>query len=149
MKEQPTGKASIKGDATDWKRLRALSDKTIRIAVEGDAEARPTDVDLEASEDRNAPSEADGHYPVGYGPARLAATTKGLSDADQRRVADVHGSTEVITPDGHCIADHYSVSPVQTLESARKQLLPPSSIIFSRAGSIAGDPALTRRRTSR
>jgi uncharacterized protein (DUF4415 family) len=46
MKEQPTGKASAKGGATDWKRLRALSDRSIRTAVKADPEARPTDVDF-------------------------------------------------------------------------------------------------------
>ena len=46
MKEQPIGKASLKGVATDWKRLRALSDKGIASAVKADPEARPTDVDF-------------------------------------------------------------------------------------------------------
>ena len=46
MKEQLTGKASVKGVATDWKRLRALSDKGIASAVQADPEARPTDVDF-------------------------------------------------------------------------------------------------------
>ena len=50
MKEQPTGKAwskgGAKGGATDWERLRALSDKDIRRAVKADPEARPTDVDF-------------------------------------------------------------------------------------------------------
>jgi len=46
MKERPTGKASAKGGATDWKRLRALSDKAIRNAVKADPQARPTDVDF-------------------------------------------------------------------------------------------------------
>ena len=43
MKEQPTGKAAAKGGTTDWKRLRALSDKNIRSALKADPEARPTD----------------------------------------------------------------------------------------------------------
>jgi len=50
MKEQPTGKVSAKRgaktSATDWKRLRALSDKSIRSAVKADPEARPTDVNF-------------------------------------------------------------------------------------------------------
>ena len=46
MKEQLTGKASVKGLATDWKRLRAMSDKGIASAVKADPEARPTDVDF-------------------------------------------------------------------------------------------------------
>ena len=46
MKEQPTGKASTKGGATDWKRLRALSGKGIRSALEADPEVRPTDTDF-------------------------------------------------------------------------------------------------------
>ncbi len=46
MKKQPTDKASAKGGATDWERLRALSDKSIRSAIKADPEARPTDVDF-------------------------------------------------------------------------------------------------------
>ena len=46
MKEKPTGKISAKGCATDWKRLRALSDKDIRVAVNADPAARPTDVNF-------------------------------------------------------------------------------------------------------
>ncbi|MEO8132303.1 MAG: BrnA antitoxin family protein [Bryobacteraceae bacterium] len=46
MKEQPTGKASAKVGATDWKRLSALSDRGIRSAVKADTEARPTDVNF-------------------------------------------------------------------------------------------------------
>ena len=46
MKEQPTGKASTKGGATDWKRLRTLSGKGIRSALEADPEVRPTDTDF-------------------------------------------------------------------------------------------------------
>lgn len=46
MKEKPTGKRNAKGGATDWKRLRASSDKDIRAAVTADPEARPTDVNF-------------------------------------------------------------------------------------------------------
>ena len=46
MKEKHTGKTSSKGGATDWDRLRALSDRTIRAAVKADPEARPTDVNF-------------------------------------------------------------------------------------------------------
>lgn len=46
MKEKLTGKRSAKKGATDWKRLRALSDKDIRAAVKTDPDARPTDVDF-------------------------------------------------------------------------------------------------------
>ncbi len=46
MKEQHSGKASAKGGATDWNRLRSLSDKDIRGAIEADPEARPTDVNF-------------------------------------------------------------------------------------------------------
>ena len=46
MKERPTGKASAKSGATNWERLRALSDKDIRSALESDPEVRPTDVDF-------------------------------------------------------------------------------------------------------
>ena len=43
MKAQHTGRVSVSGSATDWKRLRALSDKDIRSGIESDPEARPTD----------------------------------------------------------------------------------------------------------
>ena len=46
MNEKPTGKASSKTSAktlTNWKRLRSLSDREIRNAIEKDPEARPTD----------------------------------------------------------------------------------------------------------
>jgi uncharacterized protein (DUF4415 family) len=46
MKKQRTGKASAKHSATEWKRLRALSDEAIRSAVKADPEARPTDADF-------------------------------------------------------------------------------------------------------
>ena len=46
MKEKPTGKNAAKDGATDWKRLRALSDRDIRAAVKTDPAARPTDVDF-------------------------------------------------------------------------------------------------------
>jgi uncharacterized protein (DUF4415 family) len=46
MKERPTGKASAKVGATDWKRLRALRDKDIRSAIKADPEARPTDANF-------------------------------------------------------------------------------------------------------
>ena len=43
MKEQPTGRASARRGATDWKRVRSLSDKAIEDAVKADPGARPTD----------------------------------------------------------------------------------------------------------
>ena len=46
MNGKLTGKASSKTSAkirTDWKRLRSLSDREIRNAIEKDAEAHPTD----------------------------------------------------------------------------------------------------------
>jgi uncharacterized protein (DUF4415 family) len=46
MNAKPIGKASSKASArtvTDWKRLRSLSDREIRNAIEKDPEARPTD----------------------------------------------------------------------------------------------------------
>jgi uncharacterized protein (DUF4415 family) len=46
MKEKRTGKVSAKVGATDWDRLRALSDKDIRGAVKADPDARPTDADF-------------------------------------------------------------------------------------------------------
>lgn len=97
MKEKPTGKRSAKEGATDWKRLRALSDKDIRAAVKTDPEARPTDVDFwkqakivlpQAKQTVTIRLDADLL-------ARLAAAAERLSDADQRRAANLHGSTEV------------------------------------------------------
>ncbi len=46
MNEKPTGKASPKTSAktpTNWRRLRSLSDREVRNAIEKDPEARPTD----------------------------------------------------------------------------------------------------------
>jgi uncharacterized protein (DUF4415 family) len=46
MNRKRTGKRSSKASAetgTDWKRLRSLSDREIRNAIEKDPEARPTD----------------------------------------------------------------------------------------------------------
>jgi uncharacterized protein (DUF4415 family) len=46
MNDKPTGKASARTSAktiTDWNRLRSLSDREIRSAIEKDSEARPTD----------------------------------------------------------------------------------------------------------
>jgi hypothetical protein len=40
------GKASVKGGATDWKRLRSASDKAIRIGLDADPDVRPTDIDF-------------------------------------------------------------------------------------------------------
>ena len=45
MQEKPTGRVSIK-DATDWKRLRSLTDKDIRRAIRVDPEAHPTDTNF-------------------------------------------------------------------------------------------------------
>ena len=42
MNGKLTGKASTK-TGTDWKRVRALSDRAIRNAIEKDPEAHPTD----------------------------------------------------------------------------------------------------------
>jgi uncharacterized protein (DUF4415 family) len=42
MNGKPTGKASAK-TGTNWKRLRSLSGREIRNAVEKDPEVRPTD----------------------------------------------------------------------------------------------------------
>jgi hypothetical protein len=46
MKEKHTGKATAKSGATDWNRLRTLSEKDIRAAVEADPEARSTDANF-------------------------------------------------------------------------------------------------------
>lgn len=46
MKEKPTGKTSVKGDTTDWERLRSLDDKNIKDAVKDDPEVRPTNKDF-------------------------------------------------------------------------------------------------------
>ena len=45
MREKRTGKTSARA-ASDWKRLRSLSDRQIRRGIETDSEARPTDVDF-------------------------------------------------------------------------------------------------------
>lgn len=45
MKEKRTGKTSVK-ERTDWKRLRSLSGRQIRSAIESDPEARPTDAEF-------------------------------------------------------------------------------------------------------
>ena len=45
MKEKRTGKTAVK-ERTDWKRLRSLSDRQIRSAIESDPEARPTDAEF-------------------------------------------------------------------------------------------------------
>ena len=45
MKEKRTGKSSAKS-GSDWKRIRSLSDRQIRHAVELDAEVRPTDAEF-------------------------------------------------------------------------------------------------------
>jgi uncharacterized protein (DUF4415 family) len=42
MNEKLTGKVSAK-NRTDWKRVRSLSDREIRSAIEKDPEVRPTD----------------------------------------------------------------------------------------------------------
>jgi uncharacterized protein (DUF4415 family) len=48
MKEKLTGKASRKsgGTATDWQRLRDMSDKEIRSGMRADPEAHATDVEF-------------------------------------------------------------------------------------------------------
>ena len=46
MKERHTINTSAKGAATDWERLRSLSGKDIRSAIEADPEARPTSVNF-------------------------------------------------------------------------------------------------------
>jgi uncharacterized protein (DUF4415 family) len=46
MKGQTPGKASSKGDKTDWRRLASLSDKEIKSAIEADPEAHPTDANF-------------------------------------------------------------------------------------------------------
>jgi uncharacterized protein (DUF4415 family) len=45
MKEKRIGKTSVK-ERTDWNRLRSLSDRQIRRAIESDREARPTDAEF-------------------------------------------------------------------------------------------------------
>ena len=45
MKEKRIGKPLVE-EGTDWKRLRSLSDRRIRHAIENDPEARPTDVEF-------------------------------------------------------------------------------------------------------
>ena len=45
MKEKRTGKSSVE-EGSDWKRVRSLSDRQIRSAIDGDPEARPTDAEF-------------------------------------------------------------------------------------------------------
>ena len=45
MKEKPIGRASAK-PATDWKRVRSITDREIRRAIAVDPEARPTDAEF-------------------------------------------------------------------------------------------------------
>ncbi len=45
MKEKRTGISSAK-EGSDWRRVRALTDRQIRRAIETDPEARPTDRDF-------------------------------------------------------------------------------------------------------
>jgi uncharacterized protein (DUF4415 family) len=45
MKEKRTGIASAK-EGSNWKRLRALTDRQIRRAIEADPDAQPTDVNF-------------------------------------------------------------------------------------------------------
>lgn len=45
MKEKGTGKPLVK-ERSDWKRLRSLSGRQIRRAIESDPEARPTDAEF-------------------------------------------------------------------------------------------------------
>ena len=45
MKEKRTGTSSAK-NGSDWKRVRSLSDRQIRRAIQSDPEARPTDAEF-------------------------------------------------------------------------------------------------------
>ena len=45
MREKRTGRTSAKA-GSDWERLRSLTDRQIRQAIETDPEARPTDADF-------------------------------------------------------------------------------------------------------
>jgi len=45
MKGKRTGKTSP-SESTDWKRLRSLSDRQIRRALENDPDVRPTDAEF-------------------------------------------------------------------------------------------------------
>lgn len=45
MKQQHAGKTSAKG-GTDWKRLRSLTDREIKSAIDADPEAHATDVNF-------------------------------------------------------------------------------------------------------
>jgi uncharacterized protein (DUF4415 family) len=46
MSDAPTGKTSAAEPATDWERLRHMSDADIHAAVESDPEINPTDEDF-------------------------------------------------------------------------------------------------------
>jgi hypothetical protein len=56
MKDEPTGKASTNELATDWERLRHMSDADIHAAVASDPDIIPTDEDF-------------------WGPAKVVLTT--------------------------------------------------------------------------
>jgi uncharacterized protein (DUF4415 family) len=45
MKEKRTGNTSSE-ERTDWRRLRSLSDRQIRRAIESDPDAQPTDAEF-------------------------------------------------------------------------------------------------------
>jgi len=45
MRGKRTGKTSGKG-RSDWKRVRSLTDRQVRRAIEADREARPTDAEF-------------------------------------------------------------------------------------------------------
>ena len=91
MKEKPTGKTSDQGRTADWKRLQALSDTDIRSVARTDPEARPTGVDFWKQSKIVLPR-AKPTVTI-----RLAAATERLSDANHRRTAHLHGSTEAVS----------------------------------------------------
>ncbi|MGD0364922.1 MAG: BrnA antitoxin family protein [Bryobacteraceae bacterium] len=45
MKEKPTGKSLVE-KGTDWKRVRSLSDRQIRRAIQSERDAQPTDAEF-------------------------------------------------------------------------------------------------------
>jgi hypothetical protein len=82
MKEKHTGGSSVKG-ASDWKRVRSMSDRQIRLALASDPEARPTDAKF-WQKARVVMPEAKKPItnPAGCGSSRMAAKTEGLSNAN-------------------------------------------------------------------
>ena len=118
MNEKPTGKASSRKPAktlTDWKRLRSLSDREIRNAIEKIPEARPTDASFWKKAKVVLPQTQANHYDAaGCGSADLAASAKGVPDADQRYSKNLYGCAKTLTASGR------REPPFQTIPHLRR-----------------------------